>query len=144
MKNNIITALLFIFFISVNAFSQNNQTTINYSLSKSTGLENVGGDLVIVDGTLCIEKSNNFQKLFEATSHTTVFFDINNRGGGNSCVTLIVETASTTIRKVIPEDTQSGILKFNKVKNAYLTIANRPRDQTVQAATSIGTATVWF
>lgn len=144
MKTKVVATLLFIVFISFNAFSQSNQTAINYSLSKSTGLENVGGDLVIVDGTLCIEKSHNFQKLFEATSHATVFFDINNRGGGNSCVTLIVETATNTIRKVIPEDTQSGILKFNKVKNAYLTIENIPSEPNLLIATSIGVVTVWF
>lgn len=144
MKNKIATILLFAVFISVNAFSQSNQTIINYNLSKSTGLENVGGDLVIVDGTLCIEKNHNSQKLFEATSHATVFFDINNRGGGNSCVTLIVETATITIKKVIPEDTQSGILKFNKVKNAYLTIENIPSEPNQLTATSIGVVTVWF
>lgn len=143
MKNSIIIALLFIIFISVNVFSQNNQATINFNLSKSLR-EQVGGDLVIPDNNVCVANSKTFQKLFESTTAATVYFDINNRGGGNSCVTLVVETATGTINTVIPEEAQSGVLRFNRVRRAYLTIINRPREITVQVATSIGTATVWF
>lgn len=141
MKNKIglVIGLLFGF---VSGFSQHNQTTINYSISKSL-TDQVGGDLVIIDTAKCVEKNNTFQKLFEATSHATVFFDINNQGGGNSCVTLVVETTTGTIKTVIAADSQSGVLKFNKVKNAFLTISNRP-STTVQIATGIGIATVWF
>lgn len=140
IKIGLIIALTFLF---INGYSQNNQTTINYSIGKSLR-EQVGGDLVINDGTFCVEKNNNLQKLFEATSHGTLFIDINNRGGGNSCVTLVVETATSTIKTVIPEDAQSGVLKFNKVKNAYLTIVSRPNDSNLLTATSSGVATVWF
>ncbi len=141
IKTGLIIALTCVF---ISGYSQNNLTTINYSLSKSTALEQVGGDLVVVDPSLCVDKNNNFQKLFEATSHSTVFFDINNQGGGNSCVTLVVETATNTIRTVIPADAQSGVLKFNKVKNAYLTILKIPGDRTIQTATGSGVATMWF
>lgn len=143
MKNKIVTMLLFAVFISINVFSQNNQATINFNLSKSLR-EQVGGDLVIPDNNVCVANSKTFQKLFESTTAETVYFDINNRGGGNSCVTLVVETANGAINTVIPEDAQSGVLRFNRVRRAYLTIINRPREITVQVATCIGTASVWF
>jgi len=116
MKNNIITALLFIVFISVNAFSQSNQKTINYNIGQSLNGQ-VGGDLVI-DGNAntCTQKNGSIQNLFETPTNATVFIDINNQGGGNSCVTLVVETATGTIKTVIPEDSQ------------YLTISSIPRD----------------
>ncbi|RAR50440.1 hypothetical protein [Flavobacterium lacus] len=144
MKNNIITALLFIFFISVNAVSQSNQTTINYSLGQSLNGQ-VGGDLVI-DGnaTTCTQKNGSIQNLFETPTNATVFIDINNQGGGNSCVALVVETATGRITTVIPEDSQSGVMRFNRVRRAYLTMSSIPRDTTVRFATSIGTATIWF
>lgn len=135
--------IIVVTFLCIDVFSQNNQATINFNLSKSLR-EQVGGDLVIPDNNVCVANSKTFQKLFESTTATTVYFDINNRGGGNSCVTLVVETANGTINTVIPEDAQSGVLRCNRVRRAYLTIINRPREITVQVATSIGTATVWF
>ncbi len=135
--------IIVITFLCIDGFSQNNQATINFNLSKSLR-EQIGGDLVIPDNNVCVANSKTFQKLFESNTATTVYFDINNRGGGNSCVTLVVETATGTINTVISEDAQSGVLRFNRVRRAYLTIINRPREITVQVATSIGTATVWF
>lgn len=135
--------IIVITFLCIDGFGQNNQATINFNLSKSLR-EQIGGDLVIPDNNVCVANSKTFQKLFESNTATTVYFDINNRGGGNSCVTLVVETATGTINTVISEDAQSGVLRFNRVRRAYLTIINRPREITVQVATSIGTATVWF
>ena len=142
MKNVII--LLIVSFLSLQGFTQSNQMTINYALSTSTGLEEVGGDLVVIDNNICTTKDNNKQVLFLASSHGTVFFNISNTGGGNSCVTLVVETATGTIKTEIPEDSQTGILKFNKVKSAFLSIFRRPVDETIETATSVGEATIWF
>ncbi|MEZ4793713.1 MAG: hypothetical protein R2783_09700 [Gelidibacter sp.] len=122
--------------------SQTNQTTVNYKLSLSI-LGQVGGDLVIVDNP-CPEKNPNKQVLFEAISHGTVFFEIKNNNGGNSCVTLTVETVSGTTKTDISADSQSGVLKFIKVKKAYLSIARRPNDRSIETATSSGSATIWF
>lgn len=144
MKNKTITALMFIVFISFNAFSQSNQTTINYNIGQLLNGQ-VGGDLVIGgNANSCPQKSGSIQNLFETTTNATVFIDINNQGGGNSCVTLVVETATGRINKVIPEDSQSGVIRFNRVRKAYLTISSIPRDSTVRVATGIGIATVWF
>jgi hypothetical protein len=142
MKKVII--LLIIGLSSYQGFAQANQMTINYELSKSTGLEQVGGDLVVGGNNFCLSKNNNKQVLFNASSHSTVFLNIGNTGGGNSCVTLVVETVTGIIKTEIPEDSQTGILKFNKVRNAYLIISRRPIDGTIETATSIGVATIWF
>jgi len=142
-------------FTLVNSFSQN---AINYSISKTISatavggdliIDNgsapaVGGDLVIVNNNLCIGKNIETQNLFESVISTTVSFDINNRGGGNSCVTLIVETTSGRVTTVISADSQSGVLKFGRVRKAFLLISKKPNDIPFQIATAIGIATVWF
>ena len=142
MKIKLLILLGLVMFCSV-GFAQNNQVQIDYNLSR-LALEVVGGDLTLPDNAICPDKVSKTQDLFEAVSHGTVFFRIDNRGGGNSCVTLVVETASGTIKVDVPEDDQTGILKFLKVKNAYLTILKNPKDRGLTSLSSIGVATVWF
>ena len=124
--------------------AQTRQTTINYELSRVNGLEQVGGDLIIGNINLCPIKLLNTQILFESSNSTTIFIDVNNRGGGNSCVTLVLETDNGLIRKDIPDNSQTGVLKFTRVKRAFLSIQKTLYDITIDELTSIGTATLWF
>lgn len=124
--------------------AQTRQTTINYELSRVNGLEQVGGDLIIGNINLCPIKPLNTQILFESPNSTTIFMDVNNRGGGNSCVTLVLETENGLIRKDIPDNSQTGVLKFIRVKRAFLSIQKTLSDRTIDELTSIGKATLWF
>lgn len=126
--------------ISWNGFSQSNQFQIIYNLEKTFSLESVGGDLVINNN--CPQLDLKKQVLFSSISYSTVFINIKNRGG-NNCVTLMVETANGTSKIDIPLDSETGILKFLKVKNAYL-IINKKEGNLNDTVKSIGTATVWF
>lgn len=142
-----ITLILAITFLSFKGLSQTNQMTINYQLLKFNNSSQVGGDLIIDNNnttTICANKDANLQVLFSSLNASTISIDVNNRGGGDSCVTLVVETLDGTIKKEIPSDTQSGVIKFLRVKNAFLSIQKRLINSTNDFAKSIGTATIWF
>ncbi len=135
--------ICFLALVSWNSFSQNNQFKINYSLEKTFSLESVGGDLVVNEVPICPDKNLNKQVLFSGTSQGTFFVNIDNRGGGNNCVTLVVETANGTSKVDIPSDSETGVLKFLKVKNAYLKITKKEKNLN-DISKSVGTATIWF
>ena len=147
-----LTLTIFLIFTLFNCFSQNNQNVINYNISFSSRIIEypertvigIGGDLELSGENLCIPKNNGVQKLFESATSSSISIDINNRGGGNCCVSLIIETTIGKVITVIPEDTQSGILKFTRIKKAYLTFTQNPRDRTEQIPTAKGIATIWF
>lgn len=142
-----ITLFLIITFLSFEGFSQTNQMAINYQLLKANNASQVGGDLIIDNNntsTICANKDANLQVLFNSLNASTISIDVNNRGGGDSCVTLVIETLEGTIKKEIPADTQSGVLKFSRVKKAFLTIQKRVNNNPNDIAKSIGTATIWF
>ncbi len=145
MKKTIL--LLAITFLSFKGFSQTNQTTINYQLLKFNNASQIGGDLIIdniTNTSICANNETNLQVLFNSSTSSTLFIDVNNRGGGDSCVTLVVETLDGITKKEIPADAQTGVLKFLKVKKAYLSIQKRLINSTNDVAKSIGTATIWF
>ncbi|WNM19821.1 hypothetical protein [Flavobacterium capsici] len=137
-------SMLIVAFICFTVNAQTRQTTINYELTRTNGLENVGADLVIGNLNLCPLKDANKQLLFESQSTNTIFINVNNRSGGNSCVTLIVVTQNETMRIEIPENTDIGVRQFLRVKRAFLKIEKTVSDRTVSELKSIGTATVWF
>jgi len=141
-----ITLILVITFLSFKGFSQTNQMTINYQLLKANNASQVGGDLIIDNNntSICPNKDANLQVLFSSLNASTISIDVNNRGGGDSCVTLVVETLDGTIKKGIPADIQSGVLKFSRVKKAFLSIQKRVNINPNDSAKSIGIATVWF
>jgi hypothetical protein len=124
--------------------AQTRQNSINYELTRTNGLEVVGGDLVIVNLNICPLKDLNKQLLFESQSSSTIFINVNNRGGGNSCVTLIVETQNGTTRIEIPENTELGVHQFLRVKRAFLKIEKTLSDTAITELKSIGEATIWF
>jgi hypothetical protein len=138
-----LSILLFVL-ISLSINAQTRQTSINYELTRTNGLESVGGDLVIGNLNRCPNKDANKQLLFESQSSSTIFINVNNRGGGNSCVTLIVETQNGTTRIEIPENTELGIRQFLRVKRAFLKIEKNLTDTTITELKSIGEATIWF
>lgn len=131
-------------FICLTTQAQTRQNSIKYELTRTNGLENVGADLVIGNINVCPLKDANKQMLFESQNTSTIFIEVNNRGGGNSCVTLIVETQNGTIRIEIPENTNVGIRQFLRVKRAFLKIEKTLPDTTITELKSIGEATIWF
>ena len=135
--------ICFLTLVSWTGFSQSNQFKINYSLEKTFSLETVGGDLVVNETPVCPEKNLNKQVLFSGTSHGTFFVNVNNNGSGNNCVTLVVETANGTLKVDIPSNSESGVLKFIKVKTAYLSITKKQKNLN-DTSRSVGTATIWF
>jgi len=144
MKKKLAFVICFIFTF-FNCLSQSNQTAIKYDISRFTFLTTIGGSLTIDDNqSRCAKNLGTIQNLFQSAISATIFIDINNRSGGNSCATLIVETTSGTIETEILENSQSGVLRFNKVKKAYLTIGDLPQDRAIQKATAVGIATIWF
>lgn len=131
-------------FICLSIQSQIRETTINYELKRTNGLEVVGGDLVIGAPVICPLKDFNKQMLFESQSTNTIFINVNNRSGGNSCVTLVVETQNGTTRVEIPENTEIGVRQFQRVKRAFLKIEKTLSGTAITELKSIGEATIWF
>ena len=80
----------------------------------------------------------------ESQNSSTIFININNRGGGNSCVTLVVETQNGNTRIEIPENSNLGIRQFLRVKSAFLKIEKTLSDTSITELKSIGEATIWF
>ncbi|RXR35354.1 hypothetical protein EQG68_00225 [Flavobacterium piscinae] len=141
MKRIIIVIVLFTCFTTQ---AQTRQSSLKYELTRTNGLEQVGGDLVIVNLNTCPLKDLNKQLLFESQSSSTIFINVNNHGGGNSCVTLIVETQNGTTRIEIPENTELGVHQFLRVKRAFLKIEKTLSDTAITELKSIGEATIWF
>ncbi len=137
-------SILIVAFICFTINAQTRQTTINFELTRTNGLENVGADLVIGNINVCPLKDTNKQMLFESQNTSTIFIEVNNRGGGNSCVTLIVETQNGATRIEIPENTNIGIHQFLRVKRAFLKIEKTLSDTSITELKSIGEATIWF
>lgn len=137
-------SILIAAFICFTINAQTRKSTINYELTRTNGLENVGADLVIGNINVCPLKDTNKQMLFESQNTNTIFIEVNNRDGGNSCVTLIVETQNGTMRMEIPENTNLGIRQFLRVKRAFLKIEKTLSNATVTELKSIGEATIWF
>ena len=131
-------------FICITTQAQIRQTSIKYELTRTNGLELVGGDLVIGNQISCPLKEVNKQLLFESLNPSTIFININNRGGGNSCVTLVVETQNGNTRIEIPENSNLGIRQFLRVKSAFLKIEKTLSDTSITELKSIGEATIWL
>jgi hypothetical protein len=146
----ILMTLLGLFFGTA-VCAQTNTAVVKYQLERFTTASTNGGDLVIdpnpprPNGVLvCPPKNLNFQQVFQSDTPRTVAIDINNNGGGDSCVTLQIETSTGTIKKVIAADTQSGVYRFTQVKSISLSIQHSLPAPSTTPAKSSGTATLWF
>lgn len=147
MKN-----LLFLLslFLTITCYSQKSETTIDYELFLTSSLESVGGDLVIIDDDSpinlapCINKKFNNEVLFQGDSAQTIYIKVDNRGAENNCVTLTVVTTSGTKKIEVAEDDQTGVLRFNKVTKAFLSITKGELDANDETLSSLGKATIWF
>lgn len=148
MKNIIL--LLTILAFSHKAFTQKSETTMEYELLRSSSLESVGGDLVIIDDDFpnrlqqCPRNSFNLTVLFQGGSPQTIFIKVDNRGEENNCVTLSIETTSGLQKIDVASNDQTGVLKFDKVKRAFLSITKGKITSDTPILKSTGKATIWF
>ena len=148
MKNILILSTCLI--LNVYAFAQKSETTLDYELVFTSSLASVGGDLVIIDDDSpinlapCINKKFNNEVLFQGVSAQTIYIKVDNRGAENNCVTLTVVTTSGTKKIEVAEDDQTGILRFNKVTKAFLSITKGELEANDETLSSLGKATIWF
>lgn len=147
------TMMLFILFLLVGgaAWSQSNTAVVKYNLERYTLSSTVGGDLVIEPNQpirqpvrTCELRQPNFQVVFQSDTPRSIAIDVDNNGGGDSCVTLLVETSSGSIRKVIADDAELGVHRFSNVKKISLSIEHPLATPSEIPAKSSGTATLWF
>src|SRR5690606_38026338 len=141
----IITSILILGLTYV-GYSQKSETTLEYEVTLSSSLESVGGDLVIPDEGFpvrlasCPSTSSRQDVLFQGGNPQTIFIKIDNRGADNNCVTLTVDTTSGLQKIDVAANDQTGILKFDKVKKAFVSITRGKITSDTPLLKSIGKA----
>lgn len=146
--------ILFAFIICTHSIlcAQSKTQDISFDLTKTftsntIQLESVGGDLVIGNSDIvkkCEAKELDRQTVFSApASPQTIFVNIAN-ASGNGCVSLRIVTTSGSQTISIPSSSQTGVLKFTKVKKAELILDRKLSNTVPETVTSTGSATVWF
>lgn len=145
----IITSIL-ILGLTFIGYSQKSETTLNYEVALSSSLESVGGDLVISDESFPVRldscPSKNFKQdiLFQGGNPQTIYIKIDNSGADNNCVTLTVDTTSGLQKVDVASNDQTGILKFDKVKKAFVSITKGKITSDNPILKSTGKAIIWF
>jgi DNA/RNA endonuclease YhcR with UshA esterase domain len=152
MKKSTLFTLLFCFGFLCISSAQTINTTVSYSL-KRTFLSNsnaaVGGDLVIspdqpsTNLPICSPKNESFQDIYRGATLNAVFLKVNNNIG-NNCVTLVVVTETGTLKETIAASSESGLLKFLKVKSIKLQIDQLKSATFPQTLDARGNVDIWF
>jgi len=151
MKQRIAIISLFTFITASFINAQTNFTTVNYNLSRTftsntVDNTNVGGDLVVVDNNtipVCQSAQTNTQTIFSGSRVTSASVNVENLTG-NGCITLIVSSGSTQIKKTIAVGTESGVLRFSNVTSIIVIIDQKGSTTVPETMTSSGTVKLWF
>lgn len=148
MKNILLLSTLL--FFTTYTFSQKSEFISDYELIFRSNLASVGGDLVIIDDNSptnlipCVTKKFNNEVLFEGGNAQTIYINIDNRGAENNCVTLTVVMTSGTKKIDVASDDQTGVLRFDKVTKAFLSITRGKFQSSGELLSSKGKSTIWF